>query len=854
MKRGHMTVEHLRVNHLENPLGYDFSYLTFSWKILTEREACPYKVRVIVFLKESMDCPVYDSGEFENYKYCQIGASLLLKPKTRYFWKVMVKCAKEEWVESKTAWFETAKMEEKWNACWITAPEDREHMPVLYKDFTIQGKLSEARLYFFGAGLYEIEVNQEKAGDEYLLPGYHSYDLLQEYQTFDLTGLLQEGENRISVLLGEGWYKGRFGFDDEYYDLYGDRKKCIGELFLTYEDGRKEHIFTDGTWQAFRSCIGTNGIYDGEVQDDTIEPVWLPVSVLDESTDLLEARTSPPIRKVQEFLPISETGEGESLVLDFGESITGWVEFCGTLKKGQKIRLQYGEVLQEGKFYRDNLRTARAEFVYISDGREKTVRPHFTYYGFRYVKVEGIEKVQKLRFKAYRIMSDLEQTGTIQTSNEKVNQLFENTIRSQKCNFLDIPTDCPQRDERMGWTGDANIFARTACFHMDSAAFFRHYTKSLYKEQKLLNGAVPFFVPRPKVPVRENTNPFYLDSGVCVWGDAAVMLPWMLFQYYGDYSLLKEQYPMMKAWVEYVSGRVKENAVPYLWQNDRQLGDWLALDNGDLNNPVGKTDTSLLASACYYWSALTLAKAGEALKLSEAEKYEKLAKKIKEAFFQFYFESDGELKTEATQTAFAFLLFIGLYPEKGKEKLIENLREKIKENKGHLNTGFAGTPVLCPALSENGLNETAYDLLLNEEYPGWLYEVNLGATTVWERWNSLGEDGKISGTGMNSLNHYAYGSIADWMYRYMCGFMPDMQAGVPMLIRPLPDKRFSYVKGSWDSVYGTYESEWIYQEERGFEYKIKIPFPASARVVFPNGKSHILKCGSYCFDNNGECL
>lgn len=849
-----MKIVHLRVNHMKNPLGYDFPYLVLSWKITgTALESCD-NVRVTVAEKEDMGTPVYDSGMLRDFGKCQIEVPLTLHARTRYFWKVTAETTAGEKVESETAWFETAKREEAWKAKFISVPEDTGRMPVVYRDFTITDQVKKARLYIFGAGLYEVEINGKKAGDEYLLPGYHSYDFLTEYQTFDVTDLLTCGENRICILLGEGWYKGRFGFDDVYVNLYGDRKKCIAELVWENGTGKEQQICTDESWAAHTSPIGANGIYDGEWQDDTHEEAPLAVEVLQDDTSLLTERSNPPIRKVEEYLPVSGKMQKDGWLLDFGESITGWTEFTGQLKKGQQIRLLYGEVLQNGEFYRDNLRTAKAEFVYTSDGTGKTVRPHFTYYGFRYVKVEGLEEDQTLSFHAYRIMSDIEETGKIETSNEKVNRLFANTVRSQKCNFLDIPTDCPQRDERMGWTGDVNIFAQTACFHMDSSAFFRHYARSLYPEQKLLNGAAPFFSPRPKVPVRENTNPFYLDGGACGWGDVAAMLPWTLYRYYGDVSLLKEQYPMMKMWVEYVRGRSEQNEIPYLWQNDMQLGDWLALDNGNIYNPVGKTDTSFLASACYYQSTVTLAKAAAALSLEDEKEYRNLAEKIRSAFIDFYFTEEGRLNIEITQTACAFLLYIGLYPENAEKNLTETLKTLIEENNGHLNTGFIGTPVLCPALSEHGLNTLAYDLLLNEEYPGWLYEVNLGATTVWERWNSLDENGIISGTGMNSLNHYAYGSIADWMYRYMCGFRPDMAEDVKMTIKPMPDERFSFVRGSFDSVFGTYRSEWTYSETKGFSYLIEIPFFANARVVLPNGKSHLLNGGTYRFDQNGECL
>ena len=850
-----MKIVHLRANHLKNPLGYDFPYLTLSWRVTGAVSGSAREVRVVIAKKEDMSELVYDSGVMENYQKCQIEVVSEWKARTRYFWKVMMTASSGEQAESETAWFETAKRDEAWSARFISAAEDKERMPVLYRDFTVRNKPEKARLYLFGAGLYEVEVNGEKAGDEYLLPGYHSYDLLMEYQTFDITGLLKAGDNRISILMGEGWYKGRFGFDDVYENLYGDRKKCIAELFWEEKSGQIEKIRTDESWKAYAGNIGKNSIYDGEWQNDMLEDVPLQVEVLDDAPSLLAERSGPPIRKVEEFLPVSEQLKRDgSLLLDFGESITGWAEFTGKLEKGQKIRLQYGEILQNQEFYRENLRTAEAEFVYISSGEEKTVRPHFTYYGFRYVRVEGLKEGQRLRFRAFRLMSDIEGTGNIETSNEKVNKLFANTIRSQKCNFLDIPTDCPQRDERMGWTGDVSIFARTACFHMDSAAFFRHYAKNLYHEQKLLNGAVPFFAPRPKVPVRENTNPFYLDGGACIWGDVAVTLPWTLYRYYGDKSLLREQYPMMKLWVEYVRGRSEENKVPFLWQNDRQLGDWLALDNGNIQNPIGRTDCAFLASVCYYQAALILAKAAAALSYEEAEEYRELAENIRCAFLKYYFTEEGELHTEITQTACAVLLHAGLYPEGGEKYLADTLKRLIEENNGHLNTGFAGTPVLCPALSEHGLNALAYSLLLNEDYPGWLHEVNLGATTIWERWNSLDENGMISGTGMNSLNHYAYGSIADWMYRYMCGFCPDMAGDIKMIIRPMPDDRFSFIKGSFDSIYGTYKSEWSYETEKGFRYDIEIPFNANAEVIFPNGRKYILQSGAYHFDNDGERL
>lgn len=849
-----MKLSNLRVNQLNNPLGYDFSYLTMSWQVDDTISAYSQAVRLVIW-KESDLTPCFDTKVLEGYQDNKYYVKMSLEPRTRYYWNVWVKGNAGDEVKSEIAWFETGKLNEAWKGQWISTPEDAQRMPVLYKEFTCSKQLKRARLYVYGAGLYEAYLNDVKLGEEYLQPGYHSYDLRMEYQTLDITSQVAAGDNVLSIMLGEGWYKGRFGFDGDFRNLYGERKKCIAELHLYYEDGREECIVTDSSWKAVQSKVLQNGIYDGEWIDDTLECHELPIEVLSDETSLLVERTNPPVHKTECFVPVAEKRQEDgTLLLDFGEAITGWVEWSGSMLPNQTIKLEYGEVLQNNRFYRDNLRTAKAEFVYTSDGSKKCVRPHFTYYGFRYVQVSGLKEEDKLTFRAYRLMSDIRKTGWITTSNEKVNTLVENTLRSQKCNFLDIPTDCPQRDERMGWTGDVAIFAPTACFHEDSAAFFRHYAKCLDEEQKLLNGAVPFFAPRVKIAEREGLNPFYNTGGACGWADVATILPWTLYCHYGDKQLLAEQYPMMCDWVDYITGRSKENKVPYLWQTDMHLGDWLALDNGNIHNPIGKTDTQLIASAYYFYSTLLCSYAAKALEDCRAEEFAALAEKIKEAFIKYYFEQEGSLKLEATQTACALLLQFGLYPENGREMLVQTLKSLLEENDGLLNTGFLGTPVLCPALSENGLNDMAYSLLLNEKYPGWLHEVNMGATTVWERWNSLEEDGSISGTGMNSLNHYAYGSIAEWMYKYMCGFRPQIGEQICMLIEPMPDSRFVSVEGHWKSIYGEFVSGWTYAENEGFHYHFEVPFNAKAKVTFPSGQDVILTAGKYSFDNQGNNL
>lgn len=838
-----MYISRLRVNHKKNPLGFNLAKIHLSWEVKAVCGKWAVETRIIVSESSNMEKLVYDSGVQENYHENQMLVSFDLKPRTRYYWQVEVKDDKGDCAKSNPAWFETGKLQESWTAKWIGTEENEKRMPLLYKEFELKEKPESVRWHVCGLGLYEAYVNEKKAGREFLMPGYHCYDSFLEYQTLDVTELLSQGKNKIAVLLGEGWYKGRFGFDGDYRNLYGNQKKCIGELHIRYANGQEECIVTDSSWKAEESSICENGIYDGEHIDETLEHKMLSVEEIEETRPLVE-RFNPRIHKVEEFQPVSVKQEDEALLLDFGETVTGWVEITGAFETGQKVMMQYGEVLQKGRFYRDNLRTAKAEFTYVSKGKGETIRPHFTYYGFRYVKIKGLNPEKEYKFTAYRIMSDIERTGWVATDHDKVNHLLENTLRSQKCNFLDIPTDCPQRDERMGWTGDAGIFASTACFHMDSGSFFHHYMKNMQAEQEKCNGAIPFFVPRPKVKKEEHTNPFYLDSGAAVWGDAATLIPWKLYQFYGDKAMLEEQYPVMKAWVDYEYERTKENEIPYLWQNDRQLGDWLALDNGNINNPIGKTDSGFIASVYHYWSTKMVKEAAESLGLEESKVYAEREKEIRNAILNYYFP-DKKFCLEYTQTACALLLYLKLYPEGEREVITAKLAELLKKNNGHLNTGFVGTPILCMALSENGQNQLAYDLLLNEDYPGWLHEVNLGATTVWERWNSLEEDGSISGTGMNSLNHYAYGSIAEWIYRYMCGLNPSIGEAVKMTIYPMPDQRLKKAEGSWRSVFGKYVCAWNWKSEHEVVCNIEVPFNANARFILPDGTEEILDCGKY---------
>lgn len=844
-----MNITQLRVNHVPNPLGFELDPLCLSWVTGETESKRQTAAQVRIAFDPDFHNICFDSGKSSRISSICFCPALKLEPCTRYYWQVRVWGDGGDSAVSETAFFETGKMTTSWSAKWITPDTEGDTHPLLRRSFVIPSPVAEARAYVCGLGLYELEINGRKAGEEYLTPGFHSYDFCLQYQTYDIGGLLKQGENAVGVMLGNGWYKGRFGFDGGYTKLYGDRFALLCEIRVTLENGAMLVIGTDGSWKWKGAPVLQSGIYDGEVCDarnetagwsspGTEEMDWKPVSESDMGYDKLIARRSLPVVVRERRKPVSviDTPKGET-VLDFGQNMTGWVEFDCKLPCGNEAVLQYGEVLQDDCFYNENLRTAKAEYRYISDGTERHVRPHFTYYGFRYVKVRGMEPVDPSAFTACVIYSDLGQTGTIETSNEMVNRLFQNALWGQKSNFLDVPTDCPQRDERMGWTGDAQVFCGTACFNMETPAFYAKFMADLGNEQKALGGSVPFVVPCIKPPEPINGIDIGKSQGSAAWGDAATIIPWTTYLFYGDGSLLKKQYPVMKAWVDFIKGQDDKDGGTRLWKTGFHLADWLALDNPDKNSPMGGTDMYFIASAYYCYSASLTAKAAKAIgNGKDAAFYQKLSDEVKNAIRREYFTATGRIAID-TQTAMAVALFMDLVPDEFRGRLAGDLRKKLKANQMYLNTGFVGTAYLCRALSENGANDCAYTLFLNEEYPSWLYEVKLGATTVWERWNSILPDGKISGTGMNSLNHYAYGAIVEWMYRDMCGLNPTEEAPgfKKVKICPKPDKRIRKVSMRYRSASGQYKIAWACQDDNTVSFDFEIPFDAEASVTLPEG-------------------
>lgn len=838
-----MQVNHLKVNHLENPIGFELKDLTISYLVTGGKGEEQKASQIQIALDEKFQEIVYDTGMIEGMPNCSVPILMELQPRTRYFYQVKVQDNLGEEGTSAVAFFETGKMKEGWSADFITPKSVELGHPILVKSFAAKAGLQKARFYGLGLGIYELYLNGNKVSDEYLLPGLHVYDRWLQYQTFELN--VVEGINTVEIMLGDGWYKGAYGLKSQL-PRYGDRYAFIGEIYLTY-DGEEERIISDASWVAKTGKVTFDSIYDGEKRDDTLstEKIY-PVEKIDLDKNLLVERLSPRILVHEKLKPIEiiKTPKGET-VLDFGQNLVGWVEFRVREKAGARMHLQYGEILQEGNFYRDNLRTAKCEYAYISDGNEKLVRPYFTFYGFRYIKVEGnIGDINPEDYTAWVIHSEMEVLGQITTSNPLVNRLFENVKWGQKGNFLDIPTDCPQRDERMGWTGDAQIFADTATYNMDTYAFYKKFMKDLRLEQAKLGGSVPYVVPMSA----------YELHGATTWGDAATVIPWVSYVHTGDISILVEQFDSMKDWVEYIKRADDSSGAKKLWTTGRHFGDWLALDGKVDGGVYGSTDKYFIASAFYYYSAMIVSKAAKILgKEDDCLYYEKLAGEVKNAFIEEYFTLQGRLSVD-TQTAYAIVIYMDLYKKEWEERLTKDFNAKMKENNFKLNTGFVGTPYLCLALSKCGLNELAYELLLNEEFPGWLYEVNMGATTIWERWNSVLPDGSISGTGMNSLNHYAYGSIAAWMYRYMVGIAPaeENPGFKKAIIAPNPSYRMKQATCSLKTSAGNYKVEWKLLEDNRFVLIVEVPFDAKAELKLPRACGVTVHMEKYPLSENKE--
>jgi alpha-L-rhamnosidase len=728
-----------------------------------------------------------------------------------------------------------------WQAAWITPDWDEDTtqsqpQPALRREFTLDGAVKSARVYVTSLGLYELHINGQKVGDGVLTPGWTAYDKRLQYQTYDVTGLLAAGENAIGALLGDGWYRGWLGFDGNR-NTWGDRLGLLLQLHVTYADGHTAVIASDEQWRATTGPIRMSDIYNGETYDAQLElpgwaapgydnKAWQGVRKLDHGKEMLIAQNGPAVIRHEEIKPVKiiRTPAGET-VFDFGQNMVGWVRLAVQGPAGATITLRHAEVLdQQGNFYTTNLRAARQTVQYTlkGDGVE-TYEPRFTFMGFQFVAVEGWPGEPTLdSLTAVVVHSDIPSTGDFTCSNPLINQLQHNIVWGQKGNFVDVPTDCPQRDERLGWTGDAQVFIRTACFNRDVASFFTKWLADLAAEQAP-NGGVPMVIPDPMKRSAFGRT----AGGSAAWADAATICPWTIYQCYGDQRILEQQYASMAAWVGYMAGQASDR---YLWTTGFHFGDWLDYRGRGGFDTTPMTDKELIATAFFAYSTSLLQKAAVVLgKTDDAAQYAELLAKIKAAFTAEFVSANGRVGPNS-QTSYVLALHFDLLPEDLRPSAAARLAEEVRKFGYHLTTGFVGTPYLCHVLSRFGYTDLAYELLNQESYPSWLYPVKKGATTIWERWDGIKPDGSFQDAGMNSFNHYAYGAIGDWMYRVAAGIdtAEDAPGYKHVTIQPQPGGGLTHVRAALRSPYGEIVSAWQLTDA---DFRLQATVPPNTRAT-----------------------
>ena len=847
-----LALKELRIDYLKNPIGIDVKSPRFSWKLTSDKNDVMQKnYRIMVCQGENV---VWDTEKVESDNSLHVkydGAPL--SPKTRYDVKVFVEDNKGEKAEE-YGFFETGLLSyENMKARWITHgfEDDLEAPAVFKKNFKITKKLEKARVYASALGIYEFSVNGQDGSDVHFAPGWTSYQENLQYQTYDITDLLLN-DNEIVFTVGNGWYKGILGFFNQG-NHYGNRTALIAQIDLIYEDGEVEVICTDDSWISTTGEIRYSELYHGETIDKSINAFEQKKAVMfDYSKEILKGQVDEPVR-ITERIPGQKLiiTPNKEVVIDFGQNVTGVVEFKTKQPKGTKIVIRHAEMLdKDGNFYTVNLRTAKCTDTFVCSGDEDCFRPKFTYHGFRYIAIDGLgEDIKPSDFIACVIHTDLEKTADFKCNDERVNRLMKNVDWGLRDNFLDIPTDCPQRDERLGYTGDGQIFLPTAATIRFVPKFFEKWLADLRYEQKRGDGGVPTTVP----------NILGEGGGIAIWHDAATIFPWTLYENYGDTTFLEQQFESMKDCVDYYTDNMCDDTG--LIKKGQQLGDWVSMDvprgpmttylpdvwNLELVEKIGATDPFFIANIYYFKSAEITAKTAQILgRTEDATKYEKLANELKQKIRDEYITKNGRVLS-STQTANAMAIAFGIATDEEVAKMSKELVEKINLHKGHLTTGFAGTPYLCPVLSKTGYHDVAGSVFLKDDCPSWLYHVKMGATTMWELWDGVNPDGSFNKYEMNSFNHYSYGSIGGWVYHNMLGIdyaEPGYKKAViaPRFIKGIPE-----MKGFVDTIYGVIAVKGSCLDGK-YTFDIEIPANTTATVSLPEQDEKQLGSGKYHFE------
>ena len=844
-----------------DPIGIDVNAPRLSWVLASnKRNSSQSAYRIQVYNSASINKSnlIWDSDKVNSNQSVHItyeGPGLMSSKK--YYWKVRVwdqNGSSSKW-STVNMWQMGLLHSSDFKADWIEVNSDTtidRSSPLFRSEFKVSKKVESATATITSHGLYLAYINGQKIGDSYFTPGWTSYHKRLQYQTYDITKLLKQGNNAIGAMLGSGWYRGTLAWGNE---KYGKTIALLLQVEVKYTDGTSEIIGTNKNWKTATGKILNSEIYNGEIIDARKEKEgwklpgyndkeWDVVKVKDFDKNNLIAIMNEPIRKHETFkvIEVITTPEGDQ-VLDFGQNLVGFVEVKIKGNKGDKIILKHAEVLDKnGNFYTANLREAAQENTYILKGGEEEIfEPHFSWQGFRYVRVKGVSGIlDPANFTAVALYSDMNSTGNFTTSNKLINQLQHNIEWGQKGNFLDVPTDCPQRDERLGWTGDAQVFFNTAAFNMQVDNFFTKWMKDV-KADQLENGSVPHVIPNV-------LNPH--DGASAGWADVSTIIPWNLYLNYGDKNILNHQYLSMKGWVNYMSNQ-SEN---YLWNKGSHFGDWLFYRPDDDNDGRSALTDKHLIAQCFYANStqILINTAQISGKQEDVETYTALLKKIKEAFINEYTTRNGGLVSNS-QTAYVLALNFDMLPENLRQQAAKRLADNIRSYNYHLTTGFLGTPYLCHVLTRFGYHNLAYTLLMQKSYPSWLYPVTQGATTIWERWDGQKPNGDFQTISMNSFNHYAYGAIGDWMYKTLGGVNSSIKVDEvgykKIILKPhvdnklvskkeeeqSDDERLTMVNTDLDTYYGKISSHWQNNESQ-LNMNITIPVNTMAELHIPSNK------------------
>ena len=730
-----------------------------------------------------------------------------------------------------------------WSALPIAPDEDFDGAPLLRNEFGLEeghGSITRATLHATAHGIFEAYLNGRPVSDDVLSPGWSSYEWRLRYRSYDVTSLLQP-RSVLGIELGNGWFRGRLGWSGGSA-YYGNDLVALAQLEIEFSDGYVQTVVTDGSWTAGPSAVLFNDLYDGQTIDarrysDTwlgrgfSDKSWTGVHRAEFDFGTLTPYIGPPVQRQEELRPIKIwTSPAGKMLVDFGQNLVGWVKVHVQGSAGTTITLRHAEVLENGELGTRPLRSAKATDRFILSGGDDVFEPTFTFHGFRYVEVDGWPGgVPSDALTAVVVHSDMQRISEFECSDELLNQLYRNVVWGTRGNFLDVPTDCPQRDERLGWTGDIAVFAPTAAYLFEVENFLRDWLADLAAEQRAANGMVSFVVPDVLKYV-EKPSYFPPPESTAIWSDAAVWVPWALWQAYGDLDVLSDQYDSMTAHVRRVESLLSPTG---LWDTGFQFGDWLD-PTAPPDDPISsKADNGVAATACLYRDVRILTETADLLGRSgDAAYFAELAQRIKTAFNDHYVNDDGTIISDA-ETVYALAIVFGLLDEEATQLSGKRLAELVAESGYHIQTGFAGTPYVLDGLTTTGHLDEAYRLLLQRECPSWLYPVTMGATTIWERWDSMLPDGTINPGQMTSFNHYALGAVADWMHRSIGGIAPLEPGYARVLIAPRPGGDIDWARTSLESRHGKISVSWSCDGDGPIELEVVVPEGVTARVQLP---------------------